>query len=131
LEGQENQLKARLLEMGLFRYDELDKQLGQLSAGQQRKLQIARLIAERANVLILDEPTNHVSFDVLEGMEVALRNFPGAVIAATHDRRFMQNLCADDPRTQIWEVRDGQIIVYLGGYEEYIGSQVVSGQLVR
>lgn len=131
LEGQANQLKARLIEMGLFRYDELDKRVGELSAGQQRKLQIARLIAERANLLILDEPTNHVSFDVLEGMEAALRSFPGAVIAATHDRRFMQNLASGDQPAEIWEVRDGQIIRYLGGYEEYIAAQEKSAALQR
>ncbi|MCA9909174.1 MAG: ATP-binding cassette domain-containing protein, partial [Anaerolineae bacterium] len=59
------------------------------SSGQRRKLQIARLIAERANLLVLDEPTNDVSFDVLEGLEAAIRAFPGPVIASSHDRRFM------------------------------------------
>jgi macrolide transport system ATP-binding/permease protein len=82
-------LKARFLQLGLFRLADLDVQVGALSSGQQRKLQLARLIAQRANLLILDEPTNHLSFDVLEAFEAALRLFPGAVIAASHDRRFM------------------------------------------
>jgi macrolide transport system ATP-binding/permease protein len=61
-------------------------------------LQIARLIAEQANLLILDEPTNHASFDVVEGLEAALAGFQGPVIAATHDRRFMRQLaCGSRP----------------------------------
>lgn len=86
----EQVLKAQLITMGLFRYDELEKPVGGLSKGQQHKLQIARLIASGANLLILDEPTNFVSFDVLESFEAALREFRGAVIAASHDRRFIE-----------------------------------------
>ncbi|MBK9123835.1 MAG: ABC-F family ATP-binding cassette domain-containing protein [Chloroflexi bacterium] len=79
-----------LLVSGLFRYDEVRRTVGMLSGGQRRKLQIAKLIRQQANVLILDEPTNTLSFDVLEAFEDALRSFPGAIIAATHDRRFLE-----------------------------------------
>ena len=117
LEGSPQSYKAKLLQMGLFRYDELEKRVGNLSSGQQRKLQIARLIVKRANILILDEPTNYISFDVLEGLEAALRVFSGPVIAATHDRRFMQQIGGE-----IWELRDGAIIQHLDGYPEYKAS---------
>ena len=80
----QQQIITILLRSGLFRYDDLSKRVGELSSGQRRKLQIARLIAERTNLLVLDEPTNYVSFDVLEGLEEALRHFPGPVIAASH-----------------------------------------------
>jgi macrolide transport system ATP-binding/permease protein len=100
----DQQLKATLLHSGLFRYDEFDKRVGDLSRGQQRKLQIARLIAGRANLLVLDEPTNSISFDVLEGFETALRHFPGPIIAASHDRRFIEQF-----KGQVWELRDGHI----------------------
>jgi macrolide transport system ATP-binding/permease protein len=103
----DQQLKAMLLKSGLFRYEEFEKKVGELSSGQQRKLQIARLIAGRANFLILDEPTNHVSFDVLEGLEAALRDFPGPIIAVTHDRRFLEQFDGE-----ILELRDGQFIHY-------------------
>ncbi|MBC6956108.1 MAG: ABC transporter ATP-binding protein [Chloroflexi bacterium] len=79
-----------LLVSGLFRYDEVRRTVGMLSGGQRRKLQIAKLIRQQANVLILDEPTNTLSFDVLEAFEDALRGFTGAIIAATHDRRFLE-----------------------------------------
>jgi macrolide transport system ATP-binding/permease protein len=114
LEGTDQQLKATLIKSGLFRYDEFGKLAGQLSSGQGRKLQIARLIANRANLLVLDEPTNDVSFDVLEAMEAALRDFPGPVIAASHDRRFMEHFGGE-----LWELRDGDLIQHLSGYETY------------
>lgn len=100
----DQKLKAILFSYGLFRYDDLDKRMGDLSSGQARKVQIARLIAGGANLLLLDEPTNDVSFDVLEGLEDALHDFPGPVIAASHDRRFMQRFGGD-----IWHLQDGRI----------------------
>ena len=104
LPGTPQQLKATLIKSGLFRYEEFDKRVGTLSRGQQRKLQIARLIAGRANLLLLDEPTNSISFDVLEALEAALRLFPGPVIAASHDRRFIEQFDGE-----VWALRDGQI----------------------
>jgi macrolide transport system ATP-binding/permease protein len=101
----QQQLITMLLRGGLFRYDDLSKQVGQLSSGQRRKVQIARLIAGQANLLVLDEPTNYVSFDVLEGLEEALRDFPGPVIDASHDRRFIEQFQGD-----VWEMRDGEVI---------------------
>jgi macrolide transport system ATP-binding/permease protein len=118
LEGTDQQLKATLIKTGLFRYDEFGKLVGQLSSGQQRKLQLARLIAGRANLLILDEPTNDVSFDVLEALENALYDFPGPVITASHDRRFMQQF-----NGELWELRDGLLVQHLGGYEAYVGRE--------
>ena len=117
LEGSEQALKSILLQSGLFRYDDLDKQVGVLSAGQQRKLQIARLIADQANLLILDEPTNYVSFDVLEELEAALKLFPGPVIAASHDRRFIQQFEGD-----VWALEDGHLNV--DGYAKYVETRV-------
>ncbi len=116
LAGTDQQLKATLIKSGLFRYEEFDKLVGQLSSGQQRKLQIARLIAGKANFLVLDEPTNDVSFDVLEALETALQDFPGPVIAASHDRRFIQQF-----NGEVWELRGGSMIQHLSGYEQYVG----------
>jgi macrolide transport system ATP-binding/permease protein len=108
----QQQIITILLRSGLFRYDDLSKRVGDLSSGQRRKLQIARLIAERTNLLVLDEPTNYVSFDVLEGLEAALRDFPGPVIAASHDRRFIEQF-----QGEVWELREGTIVRY--GSVEY------------
>ncbi|MBK8050571.1 MAG: ABC-F type ribosomal protection protein [Anaerolineales bacterium] len=112
--GDWEQLKVELLRYGLFVYPDLAKPVAALSVGQQRKLQIARLISERANLLLLDEPTNHISFDVLEEFEQALLDFPGPLIAISHDRRFLERVAGE-----IWELREGQLIRYLGGWEAY------------
>ncbi|CAG0996645.1 Energy-dependent translational throttle protein EttA [Anaerolineae bacterium] len=93
-----------LLGSGLFRYPDLGKRISALSSGQKRKLQIARAIAEKANVLLLDEPTNYVSFDVLETFENALRVFPGAIIAVTHDRRFIESFGGE-----VWRLEEGKL----------------------
>jgi macrolide transport system ATP-binding/permease protein len=105
---------AMLLRTGLFRLDDLQKRVGELSVGQQRKLQVAKLMRGGANVLLLDEPTNHISFDVLEALESALPEFPGAIIAATHDRRFLEHFDG-----AVWEVRDGRITSY-ESYARYL-----------
>ncbi len=114
LTGHFEELKAALLRYHLFTWPDLMKPVRTLSIGQKRKLQIARLIATGANLLLLDEPTNHISFDVLEEFEQALIDFPGPVLAVSHDRRFIQRF-ADE----VWEVREGRLIRYPGGWEIY------------
>ncbi len=106
LEGDIQALKAMLLQSGLFYYDDLEKPVGALSSGQARKLQLARLMASRANLLILDEPTNFLSFDVLEEFESALRQFPMPIIAASHDRRFIGQFGGE-----IWHLENGKLRV--------------------
>ncbi|MGH9173100.1 MAG: ATP-binding cassette domain-containing protein, partial [Vicinamibacterales bacterium] len=108
LVGYEDEFIADLFRHGLFTLDDLDKLVGQLSAGQRRKLQLARLIAERANVLLLDEPTNHLAFDILEEFEKALLDFPGPLLAVSHDRRFIERFATAGGN--IWELRCGSLI---------------------
>ncbi|MFZ4191556.1 ribosomal protection-like ABC-F family protein [Streptomyces pseudogriseolus] len=77
-----------LLSLGLFREEDLTVPVAALSAGQQRRLQIARLVTRPADLLVLDEPTNHVAPDLVEDLEAALAAYPGAVVAVSHDRGF-------------------------------------------
>ena len=113
LPGDDQQNKATLIVSGLFRYEDFDKPVAALSSGQQRKLAIARLIAGRANLLLLDEPTNYVSFDVLEAFESALADFPGPVIAVSHDRRFLERFGG-----ALWELVEGALVRHTGTYAE-------------
>ena len=106
LVGHEAEIVGELLGYGLLRYDDLSKTVRQLSIGQRRKLEIACLIAERPNVLLLDEPTNHISLDVLEAFETAVVEFPGPVIAVSHDRWFIQRFGG-----RVWELVDGALSI--------------------
>ena len=100
-----HQMHTFLIRSGLFHYADFETRVGDLSSGQRRKLQIARMLTGRANLLALDEPTNDVSFDVLEGLESAIQAFPGPVIVATHDRRFLQNFGG-----QVYRVEAGRLV---------------------
>ena len=92
---------------GLFRDAHLaQKTVADLSLGQQRKLGLACLIHRRANLLLLDEPTNHLDLMSLEALERALKTFAGAIIAATHDRWFIDNVA-----TQIWRLEEGRLSI--------------------
>ena len=102
--GYEAEFVGRLIGYGLFRLEDMQKQVGQLSVGQRRKLEIARLMADGPNVLLLDEPTNYISLDVLEAFEAAILAFPGPVIAVSHDRWFMQRFGG-----RVWELDSGKI----------------------
>ena len=113
--GDWEELKAELLQYGLFTWPDLLKPVAALSVGQQRKLQLARLLARRANLLLLDEPTNHISLDVLEEFERALLAFPGPIVAVSHDRRFIERFAKE-----IWEVDEGHLRRFLGGWPHYL-----------
>ncbi|GAA1055497.1 ABC transporter ATP-binding protein [Agromyces luteolus] len=72
--------------LGLFSPRDLDRPVGRLSVGQQRRLALALVIAAPPHVFLLDEPTNHLSLTLAGELEDALGGFPGAVVVASHDR---------------------------------------------
>ena len=76
-----------LLGLGLFRPGDLGTPVGQLSAGQRRRIDLARMVCQPADLLLLDEPTNHLSPGLVEELEEALADYAGAVVIVTHDRR--------------------------------------------
>ncbi|MEV6952499.1 ATP-binding cassette domain-containing protein [Streptomyces sp. NPDC051183] len=85
----------QLLALGLFREEDLHIPVAALSAGQQRRLQIARLVTRPADLLVLDEPTNHLALDLIEDLEAALAAYPGAVVAVSHDSGFRDRFPAE------------------------------------
>ncbi|MFF9570458.1 ribosomal protection-like ABC-F family protein [Streptomyces sp. NPDC014685] len=86
--GPPDEHAAQLLALGLFREEDLHVPVTSLSAGQQRRLQIAILVTRPADLLVLDEPTNHIALDLVEDLQAALAAYPGAVVAVSHDRGF-------------------------------------------
>ena len=105
--GYEGEFVGRLLGYGLFRLEDMHKKVGQLSIGQRRKLEIARLMAERPIVLLLDEPTNYISLDVLDAFETAVMAFPGPVLVISHDRWFIERFGGKQ-----WKLLAGTLIQY-------------------
>ncbi|MFF3555512.1 ABC-F family ATP-binding cassette domain-containing protein [Streptomyces tsukubensis] len=86
--GHPDEYEGELLGLGLFRPADLAVPVGALSVGQQRRLALARLVVRPADLLVLDEPTNHVALSLVEELEEALGRYEGAVVAVSHDRRF-------------------------------------------
>ncbi|WJV44304.1 ribosomal protection-like ABC-F family protein [Streptomyces flavofungini] len=78
----------QLLSLGLFREQDLHVPVAALSVGQRRRLQLATLVTRPTDLLVLDEPTNHIALDLVEDLLTALAAYPGAVVAVSHDRDF-------------------------------------------
>jgi ATP-binding cassette subfamily F protein 3 len=107
--------KARDLLGGfLFSGADAEKQLSDISGGEQRRLSLAILVASGANVLILDEPTNHLDIESREALEDALLAFEGAVVLVSHDRALLE---AVGTRTIVCE--DGELQSHQSGWAEY------------
>ncbi|HEV7929366.1 MAG TPA: ABC-F family ATPase, partial [Nitrosospira sp.] len=70
------------------------------------------------NVLLMDEPTNHMDMESIESLNIALDKYAGTLIFVSHDREFVSSLA-----TRILEVKEDQIIDFQGSYEEYLASQ--------
>jgi len=107
--------KARaLLGAFLFSGEDVEKQLTDISGGEQRRLSLAILVASGANVLVLDEPTNHLDIESREALEDALTEYEGAVLLISHDRALLE---AVGGRTLVCE--DGRLTSHDSGWAEY------------
>ncbi len=80
------------LALFLFRYEDTEKRVADLSGGERARLTMAKLILSKVNLLILDEPTNHLDIPSREVLEDALRAFDGTLICVSHDRYFIEKL---------------------------------------
>ncbi|WP_353828640.1 ATP-binding cassette domain-containing protein [Agromyces sp. SYSU T0242] len=84
--GERRAERVPLAGLGLIGSRDLDRPVGRLSVGQQRRLALALVIAAPPHVFLLDEPTNHLSLSLAEELEEALGGYPGAIVVASHDR---------------------------------------------
>jgi ATP-binding cassette ChvD family protein len=92
-----------------------DEMVGQLSGGERRRVALCKLLLEAPDLLLLDEPTNHLDAESVQWLEQHLAKFPGAILAVTHDRYFLDNV-AD----WILELDRGRTYPYEGNYSTYL-----------
>ncbi len=95
----------RLLSLGLFRPADLRVPVGALSAGQRRRLALARLLTGELDLLLLDEPSNHLSLTLVEELEEAMSTFTGALVVVSHDRALRRRFDGDQ-----LELADGALV---------------------
>lgn len=111
--GSETQLRASLAKF-LFYGENVFKRVGTLSGGEKVRLKLFELIQKKANLLILDELTNHIDIDTKEMLEEALSEYAGTLLFISHDRYFINQLAE-----RIENIEDCQFVNYLGNYDYY------------
>ena len=94
----------------LFRGEDVDKKVKVLSGGERSRLAMARMMLEPHNLLVLDEPTNHMDMRSKDILKSAIQKFDGTVVVVSHDREFLDGMV-----DKVYEFRDGGVREYLGG----------------
>ncbi len=111
--GYEGQVRATLLNLG-FAEHELELPVSALSGGQKKLVGLAKLLVTRPDMLLLDEPDNHLDMAGKEFLENYIRSYPGGVVIVSHDR-YLLDVVADE----IADLQDGRMKVYPGNYSEF------------
>ncbi len=94
----------------LFRGEDIDKKVKVLSGGERARLAMARMMLEPRNLLVLDEPTNHMDMRSKDILKNAIMKYDGTVVVVSHDREFLDGMVE-----KVYEFRDGRVKEYLGG----------------
>jgi macrolide transport system ATP-binding/permease protein len=98
----------------LFTPDDIDKSMEVLSPGEKKRVALIKLLMSNLNVLVLDEPTEHLDLPSREKLEESLVFYAGTVILVSHDRYLLKKVC-----TKVLSIENQTIRTYLGGFEEY------------
>jgi ATP-binding cassette subfamily F protein 3 len=97
-----------------FSKDDYARAVGTFSGGERTRIAFAKLLLEQPELLILDEPTNHMDIEIIEWLEDYLKKYPGAVFIVTHDKYFINRVV-----TKLFELDRGTLSVYYGNYDFY------------
>lgn len=117
-EGDDEQVIRGVLGRMLFSQGDLKKSVRVISGGEQGRMLFGKLIQQRPNILLMDEPTNHMDMESIESLNLALENYKGTLIFVSHDRQFVSSLA-----TRIIEIKDSAIVDFHGTYDDYLRSQ--------
>lgn len=116
--GDETRLRAALAKFGFYG-EKVFKRVGTLSGGEKVRLKLFELIQVKANLMILDEPTNHIDIDTKEVLEEALQDYQGTLFFISHDRYFINKLAE-----KTLNIENHQVTEYLGNYD-YLKEQQI------
>ncbi len=111
--GSETHLRASLAKF-MFNGENVFKRVGTLSGGEKVRLKLFELMQKNVNLLIMDEPTNHIDITTQEVLEEALKEYPGTILFISHDRYFINEIAQ-----KILYIEDKGIKEYLGNYDDY------------
>ena len=111
--GSETHLRASLAKF-MFNGENVFKRVGTLSGGEKVRLKLFELMQKNVNLLIMDEPTNHIDITTQEVLEGALKEYPGTILFISHDRYFINEIAQ-----KILYIEDKGITEYLGNYDDY------------
>jgi len=124
--GDDEQLLRSTLGRMLFSRDQFNQRTRAASGGEQGRLLFARLMLQKPNILLMDEPTNHMDMESIEALNLALDHYPGTLIFVSHDRQFVSSLA-----TRILELTPQGINDFSGDYERYLSSQGIDTASLR
>ncbi|GAJ65117.1 ATP-binding component of a transport system [Edwardsiella piscicida] len=119
-QGDDEQAVRGFLGRLLFSQEDIKKSVKVLSGGEKGRLLFGKLMMRRPNVLVMDEPTNHMDMESIEALNIALELYQGTLIFVSHDREFVSSLA-----TRIVEITPQKVVDFGGGYEEYLRSKGV------
>jgi ATPase subunit of ABC transporter with duplicated ATPase domains len=115
----DDQLVRATLGRLLFSGDETKKSVRVLSGGEKGRMMYGKLILTKPNVMLMDEPTNHMDMETIESLQIGLEKYAGTLIFVSHDREFVGSLA-----TRVIELKpDGSFADFTGSYDEYLDSQ--------
>lgn len=117
-EGDDEQVVRGFLGRLLFSQHDIKKSVKVISGGEQGRMLFGKLMMHKPNILLMDEPTNHMDMESIESLNLALEQYEGTLFFVSHDRQFVSSLA-----TRIWEIKDGKIIDFHGTYDEYLAKQ--------
>lgn len=110
----------------LFTEDDANKKARNCSGGEKNRLLFGKLMMEDINVLIMDEPTNHMDMEAIEALNNALKAFEGTLIFVSHDREFVSSLA-----NRIIDIKDKKLVNFQGSLDEYLDSQSLAKKVAH
>ncbi len=105
----------------LFPADDAKKKVKVCSGGEKNRLLFGKMIMQDHNVLIMDEPTNHMDMEAIEALNLALEYYEGTLIFVSHDREFVSSLAE-----RIVEIKDQKLNDYQGSYDDFLATQLAA-----